>query len=378
MQKPHLHVVSFQVPFPPVYGGVIDVYYKLQALKAAGCRITLHTYRYHCSEAPELSAVADKIHYYERATGLASCFSSLPYIVYSRRHPRLIENLTLDDDPILFEGFHTCFFLNHPALRDRFKIVRTHNVEHEYYAQLSASTPPGWKRLYYRIEASKLRRYEPQLRHADALLAITPDDRDYFAKQYPEVRTEWVPCFYDDHRPNTTNNKVEPYVLYHGNLSVPENVKAAVFLLDEVVPRLAPGTSVVLAGKTPAEILKRKAARFENVCLMADPDKPTIDRLIAQARINALITFQNTGIKLKLLHALGKGCGHCLVNTPMLTDRALSPLCTVVDTPTDLANAINRLLNEAPTEQELDRRAAYLAAHYNNAANAKHILDILP
>ena len=28
-----LHVVSFQVPFPPDYGGVIDVYYKLKALK---------------------------------------------------------------------------------------------------------------------------------------------------------------------------------------------------------------------------------------------------------------------------------------------------------------------------------------------------------
>ena len=28
-----LHVVSLQVPFPPDYGGVIDIYYKLKALK---------------------------------------------------------------------------------------------------------------------------------------------------------------------------------------------------------------------------------------------------------------------------------------------------------------------------------------------------------
>lgn len=27
------HVVSLQVPFPPDYGGVIDIYYKLKALK---------------------------------------------------------------------------------------------------------------------------------------------------------------------------------------------------------------------------------------------------------------------------------------------------------------------------------------------------------
>ena len=28
-----IHVISFQVPYPPNYGGAIDVYYKLQSLK---------------------------------------------------------------------------------------------------------------------------------------------------------------------------------------------------------------------------------------------------------------------------------------------------------------------------------------------------------
>ena len=376
--SPHLHVVSFQVPFPPTYGGIIDVYYKLRALKATGCRLTLHTYRYRCAEAPELAAVADRVSYYDRATGPASLLSTLPYIVYSRRNPRLIEALAADDAPILFEGLHTCFFLNHPALRDRFKIVRAHNIEHAYYSELAKAAPPGYRRAYYRMEAGKLRRYEPQLRHADALLAITPDDRAYFQKQYPGLRAEWVPCFYDDRRPQATSLATAPYVLYHANLSVAENVRAAAFLLDEVVPRLAPGTRVVLAGKSPAEALKRKAADRPNVRLVADPDQPTMDRLIAEARVNALLTFQSTGIKLKLLHALAKGNGHCLVNTPMLTDRALSPLCTVADTPDELAAAIRRLLADASDTRALDARAAYLHAHYDPADNARRILELLP
>ena len=49
-----LHVVSFQVPFPPDYGGLIDVYYKLKALKEAGCSVVLHTYRYEVAEQPDL------------------------------------------------------------------------------------------------------------------------------------------------------------------------------------------------------------------------------------------------------------------------------------------------------------------------------------
>lgn len=376
--SPHLHVVSFQVPFPPTYGGIIDVYYKLRALKAAGCRLTLHTYRYRCAEAPELAAVADRVLYHERATGPASLLSTLPYIVYSRRNPRLIEALTADDAPILFEGLHTCFFLNHPALRDRFKIVRAHNIEHAYYNELAKAAPVGYRHAYYRLEAAKLRRYEPQLRHADALLAITPDDRDYFRKQYPGLRTEWVPCFYDDRRPEATAQATDPYVLYHANLSVAENVRAAVFLLDEIVPRLSPDTRVVLAGKAPAEALKRKAAPWPNVRLVADPDQPTMDRLIAEARVNVLLTFQSTGIKLKLLHALAKGRGHCLVNTPMLTDRALAPLCTVADAPDALSSAIRRLLADTPDGEAFDARTAYLRTHYDPAANARRILELLP
>ena len=34
-----LHIVSFDVPFPPNYGGVIDVFYKLIELKKLGVEI---------------------------------------------------------------------------------------------------------------------------------------------------------------------------------------------------------------------------------------------------------------------------------------------------------------------------------------------------
>jgi hypothetical protein len=39
-----LHVVAFNVPYPPDYGGIIDIYYKLKALSADGTRIILHAF----------------------------------------------------------------------------------------------------------------------------------------------------------------------------------------------------------------------------------------------------------------------------------------------------------------------------------------------
>ena len=38
MEK-HLHIISFDVPYPANYGGVIDVFYKLKALHAEGIKI---------------------------------------------------------------------------------------------------------------------------------------------------------------------------------------------------------------------------------------------------------------------------------------------------------------------------------------------------
>ena len=42
----HLHIVSFDVPYPPDYGGAIDVYYKLKALHEEGIKIYLHCFEY--------------------------------------------------------------------------------------------------------------------------------------------------------------------------------------------------------------------------------------------------------------------------------------------------------------------------------------------
>ncbi|MCX6283192.1 MAG: mannosyltransferase, partial [Bacteroidetes bacterium] len=40
----HLHIVSFDIPYPPDYGGVIDVYYKIKTLSEAGVKIHLHCF----------------------------------------------------------------------------------------------------------------------------------------------------------------------------------------------------------------------------------------------------------------------------------------------------------------------------------------------
>ena len=378
----HLHIISFQVPYPPSYGGVIDVYFKLKALKEIGCHITLHTYRYRLPEAPELNEVADEVYYYERYTGVASQCACKPYIVYSRRNQLLLERLCNDTDPILLEGLHNCYFLNHPSLAHRIRVVRAHNVEHHYYMKLGKAAFPRPQSFYFFLEAAKLKRFEPVLHHADALLAITEEEQAYFEQHYPDIPSHIIPCFFDEGAMQTADHQpvvaTKPYMLYHGNLSVAENIHAALYLLKEVLPLLPPERqTLVIAGKDPASELVRQASKNSRVTLLPNPTDPEMDRLIQEARIHVLPTFQNTGFKLKLIHALTKGYGHCVANTPMLSDPALKRVCQVADSPQEWAEAIDRCADTQPTPSERAERLDFLHRAYNNKRNAEKIVSIV-
>ena len=70
--KPTIHIVTFQRPNPPTYGGVIDMYYRIKALHDLGLYVIVHTFAYgdRTSQSCDLDAIADEIHYYERFVGL--------------------------------------------------------------------------------------------------------------------------------------------------------------------------------------------------------------------------------------------------------------------------------------------------------------------
>ena len=124
------------MPYPPNYGGVIDVYYKIKSLHQLGCEIILHCFDYGRGQQSELEKYCKQIFYYPRHKSIFKFLNSLPYIVSTRNDSELLKNLKQNNYPILFEGLHSCFFLNHNDLQDRFKVVRTHNIEHDYYLSL--------------------------------------------------------------------------------------------------------------------------------------------------------------------------------------------------------------------------------------------------
>ena len=363
----HLHVIAFDVPYPANYGGVIDVFYRVKALIEAGVKVHLHCFEYGRGEQ-EILKRCHEVKYYKRDTSFGKQLSLTPFIVNSRQSEQLVQDLLLDDYPILCEGLHTTSVLFDKRLKNRKVYVRTHNVEHDYYHALGESEKWCWKKLFYYAEAWKLRRFEPILGKATGIFAISQQDADYFSKRYGNVTL--VPGFNSADSVCSETGRGE-YVLYHGNLSVKENETAAKWLIENVFSEL--DLSCIVAGLNPPDKLVKLAEKHPNVTLVANPDDAEMIDLLRQAQVNILVTKQPTGLKLKLLNALYNG-RFCLVNSDMVKGTSLEALCVVADEPEQMISEIKRLMEEDFTEEDIEERDAQMRQLYDNESNAQKII----
>lgn len=374
MSDLHLHIVSFDVPYPPNYGGVIDVYYKIRALHNQGVHLYLHIIEYPGRDkAPELEALCEKVYYYPRITGWKSAFSLTPYIVKSRRSETMMQNLLKDKHPVLFEGLHSCFYLDDPRLKDRLLIYRESNIEHQYYFNLFKAEHHLGKKAYFLIESLKLLLFQRTLKHAGIMLVVSECDTAYLKRHFPGQKIVYLPSFHANETLNTLEGDGS-FALYHGNLEVPENEAAAVFLIKQVFA--GSRHQLVIAGMKPQKRITGLASRYPNIRVVPNPGDAELFNLIRTARVNILVTFQATGLKLKLLNTLYNG-RHCLVNPPMLNGTGLDDLCHIASSPEEIRRKLDQLEHLPFDSAEAEKRMEILGNNYSNARNAERMIRLI-
>jgi hypothetical protein len=366
-----LHIVSFAIPYPANYGGVIDVYYKIKELSKRNVKVILHNFQYDREEAPELEKICSTVYYYHRKRFKNPLTGELPYIVSSRDNEDLLKNLMKDKHPILFEGLHTTYFIDHPDLKQRFKVVRNHNIEHHYYRNLEAAETNYFKKLFFRLEAQRLEKYEQKLKHAQLVAGISHSDTKYLiAKGY---NAEWISAFHQNNKVNINPGKGD-YILYHGNLGVAENNLAALYLVTKVFSLI--NLPVIIAGNSPSRELKRAVAELDHVTLKHKISTSEIMKLIDNAQINVMITFQATGIKLKLINALYRG-RHALVNDEMVNNTGLETLCLKANNPAEIASVLFDNWGIPFEESGIVARKEILNKNFSNQKNTQKLIDLI-
>ena len=371
--KKQLHVISFDIPYPANYGGAIDVYYRLKALYENGVEITLHCFEYRVNQDEELEKICKKVYYYKRNISVSAHFSYLPYAVFSRKHPELLNNLLKDDYPIIFEGLMSCYYLNNSKLKHRNKIIRQANIEHEYYLNLAKSTLSLKNKIYYYVEALKFRLFEKNIRFADTLLAVSQTDADYLSSRFPSKKMLFIPCFHANNELSSICGQSD-YILYQGNLAVAENEIAAIYLCREVFSKIK--FKCIIAGLNPTKRLQKIVSEFQNISLVSNPSEDEMKDLTQHAQINALVSFQPTGLKLKILNTLFSG-RHVLANTTILEGTGLHSLCHVSDNCAGQIELCKQLMQIPFIQDDIDKRKNLLFPQFSNAEQAKIIIDLI-
>ena len=375
----HIHIVSFNVPLPADYGGVIDVFGRIRALHDMGVHIHLHCFTYGRKPQPLLDELCDEVRYYERCMKWWLLFSFRPFIVASRPALDIIHNIQYDDYPVLLEGLHCCDLLQHMAHSHhnaRPVVVRMHNIEHQYYRLLARSERNPLRKAYLFIESIKLRAYLPILKQASAILSISSTDDQYLRQRFPNSCHLMHPShLYGDatseFHPITGRGK---YVLYHANLSVAENEQAALWIINHVHAKQ--DWRLVIAGKSPSETLTKCIASQPNVELVSSPDHDTMRSLVQEAHICLMITFQATGLKLKLLHSLFLS-RFCIANSLMVAGTDLDEACLVADSSTEINRYIQSLFSKDFTISDIQKRQEVIGKQYDNMYNANLLLNVI-
>ena len=198
--KNKLHILSFDVPYPPDYGGVIDVFYKIRAFHELGVEINLHCFDYGRGKQPDLEKFCSSVKYYKRDMSKLKLLDTKPFIAATRLNNELLNNILDDNHPVLLEGLHLGAYINKIKEKNKKVFVRAHNIEHVYYKGLAKAEKSIVKKIFFYLESSKLKGFETNLSLADGVFSISLIEDAHFKTRYNN--SFLVPAFH----PSAKNN----------------------------------------------------------------------------------------------------------------------------------------------------------------------------
>ena len=361
------------MPYPVDYGGVFDLFYKIKSLHEAGVHIRLHCFEYGRGRQSELNKYCETVTYYKRMKFNSSSFLRVPYIVGSRANPLLLKNILTDDFPVLLEGIHCTYFLYTNQLKNKNVLVRLHNAEFEYYKELGSATTNVFKKMYYKSESFLLKKYEAAIANKALLVAVSEKDKEIYQKKFQAKNIDYIPVFLPYKNVLSKDGKGN-FCLYHGNLAVAENEKAALWLISKVFNSI--DIPLIIAGKKPSKHLRNAIKGNTKFRLIANPSGDEMNELIKKAHIHVLPSFNRTGIKLKLINALFNG-RFVITNYVSVEGTNLATLCSIAEDVNDFKKAIKQLFNYPFSKDDIAKRKSILESTYSNDNNAQKLIKLI-
>jgi hypothetical protein len=369
MLTPDLHIVAFAVPYPPDYGGAIEVWNRLRALHKEGVKVSLHCFLYsHFLPQPAINAYVQEVHYYPRSIWPMLFTRGQPFGVTSRKSKALLARLQEDKSPVLFEGVQTTAWRS--ELRDRKLFLRAHNIEHQYYKRL-AKYSSGLTSMMFNRESQCLEEYEINTATGyDAVFTISPTDQAWYEEL--EGKAEFVPPFHGLTEVTSEPGRGE-YVLYQGDLSIDINQEAILEILRKV--GFTPEMPLVIAGKAGDSGFESKLTSFPNIRRESNVSQDSMSDIVRKAQVILIHSLHAEGMKLKLFPALYRG-RFVAANPQSRTETSLDDALHMY-TPETLPDVLDFLYNQPFTQEEVAMRQFILGTQPSDQEKARQIIRYL-
>jgi glycosyltransferase involved in cell wall biosynthesis len=218
-----------------------------------------------------------------------------------------------------------------------------------------------------------LKNYERRISDSYTYWSVSLSDAEYYQAHYSIKEVINIPVFLPWIKVDSLMG-IGSYCLYHGNLSVSENEKVVVWLVEKIFSQL--NIPFVIAGKDPSTSLKKISHQNRNICIIENPSEYELDDLIKKAQLNILPSFNTTGVKLKILHALFHG-RHCIVNASAIDGSGLNELVHIINRKDEFITLIQSLFSTPFTDSDKMKRMVLLKEKYNNEKNADKIIELI-
>lgn len=368
---------THRLPYPPTSGGRAETFGVVDGLVARGHDVDVVTYCEDHDRAAEMeSAVGCSV---TPVAGLPNrtptnlvknLFTAQPLPVMkarTRAYTDAVESHLAGADVVHLHALQTSFLAS--TLRDVPTVVRFNNVKSEIYRQYARYTNNPAEATYAYLQYVKTRRYEGRVPGECGLtLTITDEDRDRL-RSYgagPESRVEVLPAGVDTaaYDPAPVDDSPDARrVTFFGSMDYHPNEDAAVWFVEEVLPRIRAergDVTVELVGKDPGDRV-RDLASVDGVTVTGFVDD--LQAAVGRASVVVVPIRVGTGVRMKALHAMAMGMP--MVTTPVGIQGIAAEdgrHASIAEGPDDFAAATVELLEDP------ERRAAY-------AANARRLIE---
>lgn len=390
LEQLNLLYICNDFPFPPVHGGLVDVWNRLRALREIGVQVdAVFTVRDMPADAA-VEAVREyvkSVHIIRRKPPRSGLLSWKPSQVAVRSGLRSLD-VNGDYDVLLMQSEFVTEVLHNPRIKWRASIIRVDNDEFSYHMEAAKAEPSLVRKLFLLQEAGRVKAHSrAALRGADYLWFVSHDEMARFSLSRDRGRvagTVFMPTAVNLGVMDTPS-LVGENILFVGSLWNPLNRAAIEWYVTNVHPALSENADYrfVVAGSTRGGTIRGMdcswltaiAAQFSNIDVIFDAEDLTPIYNNAAVFVNPM--RGGAGVKLKTVEAGIRGLP--IVSSATGTEGSgLEPSVhyLLADSPASFASSVRRLLSDKALAMKLVANChAYLAEHYDQANVLRRALE---